>query len=401
MPGLESLSDEDLEAIQGGNLNALSDSALEVVASYGEQPVAAPAQQQQGQDWRPSNLQNIIASGATAPFDVAKQAIVSGMNVMRFGGGQEPNIPAPEMAGASNVLAPMAQAGQAAAGLGGMVGPKTEKVVEFVAPQTEAQAAVMLGGELLGPAVQAIGNKIRPAMIKFGANLIKGTSGVPEKYGKAVLSDPAILTEAPTMDAAKKLYAEAIGSLKGAAEYLKDKTGKIVMKGGNAEELVNEVGARLANGEVPPLQEVLAARQANQFLLDMAKMGNPEQKANLRNLLKFRDEADAILESGLPGFKDASKAYFQANAREAFNSILPLNKNMSGNALRIMGVLSSVSAATLLHAPGIVVAALPMSPKATGYGIRIGSNALKLADNYVAQFAARVGAKNILPGEKK
>lgn len=276
-----------------------------------------------------------------------------------------------------------------------------ETIGKYAFPKSKEEAYVAIGGEFAAPVIPEAIKAIRPTIARAGARLMKATAGVPEKYGMAVINNPDILTRAETREVASEVYKKAIGSLKGAADYLKDKTGKLLMKSGSAEDLVNDVAGKLESNAMPQLQEVLAARQANEFLLSAAKFGNPEQRANLRNLMKFKEMADEYLEAGLPGFKDASRGYFEANAKEAFSTILPQNKNLSPNALRTMGALATFSSGAWLHAPYLMLGALPASPKLLGFGIRGANQAVRLGESYAAQFAARIAAMKAVEAQQK
>src|SRR3990167_8705327 len=265
-----------------------------------------------------------------------------------------------------------AGAGEAARGLSaralapGRPIPIKEQARQLV--KTSLTAGVTEGS--LGAAGAAF-RVLRPGMIKSGAQLLRGLSGVSEKHARAVLGNPRILSQAPTLEAAQQIYGAAVKGLPGAREYLEQTTGDILLQPGDAVKMVNQT-LEAVREKSTSLGQVLAARQANSMLLQAAKFGDPSQRANLAGMLKARDTFDEILESGLPGFKHASRTYFEANAREAFRSVFPQNKNLSPNALRLMGQFSVLGAAALLKAPGVILAALPISPRFQGAAIRAG-----------------------------
>lgn len=260
--------------------------------------------------------------------------------------------------------------------------------------------AFKAGGAIAGKAASTqFAKSLRGSLIKFGSQLIKTTSGVPEKFGAAVLSNPDILTKAPTLEAAGKIYRDAIRGTPGARDYLLEQSGDLIMSAGDATKIVNEAFVKLSSAKEIGLAEALAARQSASFLLQAAKLGNPEQRANLSNLIKAKNALDDFLESGLPGFKSASKTYFEANAREAFTHILPQNKNLSANVLRGLGGLAVLSSGMLMKAPFLIAAALPLSPRVQGLAIRGASKAAELTKSQAAQFAARASAIKAMQGD--
>jgi len=245
---------------------------------------------------------------------------------------------------------------------------------------------------------------LKPSLTTLGAQLIHTTSAIPEKYGKYVLENPSVLTEAPTLKAAQKIYRAAVEGRPGVREYLEEKTGKVLMKTASAEGLIDDIVPKLDGDIKPTLEEALAARQATAHLLRLAKYGSAEQLANKSRLLEIQSSLDDFLESGMPGFQEASKGYFEANAREAFRSILPQKKNMSANVLRSLGALATLGAGAILQAPYLLVAAAPFSPRMTGLGIRAGSSISDMIASQSAQFAAKAGAlkaSEALNGKKR
>ena len=240
----------------------------------------------------------------------------------------------------------------------------------------------------------------KPGLVRLGAQLIRSTSAVPEKYGKAVLENPSILTEAPSLKVASAMYRRAVNGMKGAQEFLASKTGSIVMDPGDAIKLLEDTVPLIGTKTPPSLQQALAARQSAANLLEMAKFGDPRMRASKGALIRAKDDLDNLLEEGLPGFKKTTRTYFEANAREAFRSILPQNKNLSSNALRSLGALSVASAGALMHAPFVLAGAAMFSPRATGYMIRGGKSVGDLMASQAAQFAARVGGIKAVEGAK-
>lgn len=419
---LEMLSNAELEMVASGNLDGLSTESLQKIATMPEDAPPEKADEEKSKDfaWNlaarlfpglgqidsPAVREHVVnllkgeVSGLVRK-DMGQQGV--GGRAGEFIGKYTPATAAAAgaaaLTGGASIPAQIAASGLAAGGAEAYQ-QLAARAVGGKAPETPLEAAKDIGIEA---ASQAAGEgamqgarlafrAMRPDLVKLGAQLIKATAGVPEKYGAVVLENPDILTKAPTMGAAQKMYAAAVRGMKGAQEYLQEKTGKILMKAGGAEDLINDVVPRLSGGNMPTLPEALAARQSASFLLEMAKMGHPEMKANKYALIGAKDALDNYLERGMPGFKQVSHDYFDANAREAFQSILPQNKNMSANVLRSLGQLSAISAAAVLHAPAVLVGAMPFSPRVWGMAIKAAASAPAAV---AANFATRVAAKGI------
>jgi hypothetical protein len=271
---------------------------------------------------------------------------------------------------------------------------------EDIASEAGKSAAASVGIEAFFGAAGKAFRFAKPSLVRLGSQLMRSTSAVPEKYGKAVLENPAILTEAPSMKAASAMYKRAVNGMKGAREFLADesKTGDLLASNTDLESLINKANKGLAEKNLG-LQQALAARQATSNLLEMAKFGDPRQRANKAALIGLKEQLDEYLETGLPGFRQATRGYFDANAREAFRSILPQNKNLSANALRGLGGLSLLSAGAIMKAPFVLAGAAAFSPRATGLMIRGGKSVADLMASQSAQFAARVGAIKAVEGQ--
>lgn len=251
---------------------------------------------------------------------------------------------------------------------------------------------------LLGGAGKAL-TALRPKLVKLGAQLIRTTSGVPEKYGAAVLENPEILSKAPTMLGAREIYKAAVKDAGGMTKFLHGETGKLIPSDKSVIDLVNEAGPKLVAGTLG-LEEAVASRQAVSFLLRKARYGNPDMRAMQSVLIGFKDELDEFVEVGLPGFRQANRGYFEANAKEAFQSWLPQNKNLSPNVLRSLGALASLSSGALMNAPALMFSAAPMSPKVTGLAIQASAKAVGPAA-LSARFAARIAASRQGKGDGK
>lgn len=303
--------------------------------------------------------------------------------------------------GGASILARMAiQA--AASGAGAMAKEAGKEAITGDLDPAKIAAEGAKAGSLFAAIEGAFGltgkgiARATPALKKFGAQLIRSTSGVPEKYGSAVLENPEILSKAHTLAGARALYKETVNEMGGVRTLLQQKTGKVVPGIPDVMTLINDAAAKLPEKTLS-LEEALAARQGVSHLLQQAKYGNPEQRANKAALIGLKDELDTFVETGLPGFSKANRVYFEANAREAFESWLPQNKNLSPNVLRTLGALSAAGAGALMEAPRLMLAAVPFSPKITGMGIRAGAAAITPAE-LSAKFAARIAASKALSG---
>lgn len=334
------------------------------------------------------NLAGNIAPHLLAQAGIA--AATGGMSIPAQGAG----LLAKGAALAGPALARAAASGAITGGQKAIRGGSTEGVGAEAGKS--ALASLSVEG-LFGAAGQAF-KLSKPGLVRLGSQLIKSTSAVPEKYGKAVLENPSILTEAPSLKVASAMYRRAVNGMKGAREFLESKTGSIVMDPGDAIKLLEDTVPKIGTATPPSLQEALAARQSAANLLEMAKFGDPRMRASKGALIAAKDQLDDILEAGLPGFKKTTKTYFEANAREAFQSILPQNKNLSSNALRSLGALSVMSAGALMKAPFVLAGAAAFSPKATGMMIRGGKSVGDLMASQATQFAARVGAIKAVEG---
>jgi len=333
----------------------------------------------------PSFFRGVQRKAEPVGADMASEA-------MNVAGGLAPQVAASGLAAALTGGASLPAQALAQAGASGMA--EFAQGAASGAPSAKEAAKASLASLGVDSFYGAAGKAFKlskPGLVKLGSQLIRSTSAVPEKYGKAVLENPRILTEAPTLRAASTMYRQAVQGMAGAREFLEKQTGDMLFSTSDAVKMVNDANGKIAAGTLG-LQEALASRQAASNLLMAAKMGNPEQRVNKAALLEFKDQADDLLEKGLPGFKNATRDYFEANARDAFQSIAPQNRNMGANALRSLGAFATMGAGALLHAPIILAGAVPFSPKMTGWGIRAGATVKDIIAAQAAQFAARTGA---------
>lgn len=293
-----------------------------------------------------------------------------------------------------------------------------KKVAEFVLPQNKEQAYMAIGGEAFAPEIPGILKSVRKGIAGPVANFMKMSAGIQERYGRAVIMNPDILTTAENRQVAQSIYGAAVKRMKGAIGYAQEKFDTFFPSNQSLESLADDAAKKLGitpdmindgipfppsniSASPPDLQEVLAARQAVENMLTMAKNRDPRMLAQRRSLIYMKDAFDTYLEDGLPGFKNANKQYFEANAREAFETWLPRNKDLSPNALRGMVAASRLSAAVLQNSPWLALEAIPMSPRALGLGIRMGNQAFRLAESYSAQFAARIAAQRMAAEDPK
>lgn len=384
-------------AVNDADIDAFLDADDEQIDAFLDAPTdapAAPAQQQRG----PGLMEQITGPGlqmveGALPFMKPAGEALGFAGKKATEGFKEIENLAIQNQGADSPQAMLAK------GISGLAG--------IIFPQSKNQAYAFVAGEALAPEIPAIIKGARKELAGPVSRLMRATAGVPERYGKAAWLNPEILTNNNTIEAAKIIYKNAIGKLRGKIDFASAASGKLIPEVGDLKQIINSASEKVGvmedvmTGDILPmppspkvpspsdLQEVLTARQAVSHML-MTKDGM--EKAMKRRLLIAKDSFDQYLEDGLPGFKDATKGYFEANAREAFSTWGPQNKNLSPNALRSMLALSRLSSGILTGSPWIMAEALPMSPRALGLGIRMGNQLFKLPEIYGAQFAARIAA---------
>ena len=250
-----------------------------------------------------------------------------------------------------------------------------------------AQKGIAAGKSALGlTQAAAAGTKVvKPgAMANVGGAVLGASSATEPRLAAAVLADLDILTpKTPgTADVSKRYieYFKSIGAkfdsdlIKKWADrdYLPD-----ARETSRLETIVRDVTAAMKEGKTPSPEELFKARSAASAI--------QRTKANVRpNLVQWAKEKqsafdDMLEKTGHGEIKELGRQWFRAVAKEAFEHILPVNKNMSPNALRstLAGHLTAKAAEALAKGDGIAAAtyaaqAATMTPKGVGLGIRAG-----------------------------
>jgi len=295
--------------------------------------------------------------------------------------------------------------------------PTGGQVVKSMALQGAANAA----GEGIGRGIVAAGPIVKRAV----AQQMRILPNIETKVGEAVLSDLGILARArpaEEMTALYKTFEEANQLV--SPRLARGAKGEMILKPGQAEDIVNDVYMKLANpqGAQPTKQALYEASQAARYLRDQAKFGNPQQAANLANITGAKNVIDSALEqqtaqSGM-SYAALRKAYQESKIGQKFRSASPQNINREPNVLRSlsMGQSGAVVGGTLGHylagGPGAAVGAAAgytlgiaaVSPAVWGAGIRATAKAAPLikAAAQGARFApGSIAAYYASPGVKE
>ena len=248
--------------------------------------------------------------------------------------------------------------------------------------------------------------KLAPAAQKLGAQLLKAGPAIPEKYGAAALRNPKAVFGAVSPDEAGVAYDafEAKTGLKGLRQQEWEAGGSNGAK--DLEGLVLKAGRKVELGETVSPQELYTASQAANRLRQMAKFGEPAAKdlAGSANVLKGKQLVEDALQDVHPEYQALRQANFNAQAKQAFSSVLPLNKNQSPNALRtvLAGREAMMAAAGALAGQkegghpviGAMLGPALISPLAAGLAIR-GASALAPVAVPAVSAATRLGVQGV------
>lgn len=311
------------------------------------------------------------------------------------------------------------------AGLGGLVGEGVRQAVthgvaavfpEQNYPSLNARqtAASVIGQGVsqgaaagVGAAAGAAGAALRPYAAKVGGQLGEITTGIPAKYGEAMLNDTGVLARGLIPNRVRDAYT-AFESQLGltsprltrelAGKEMNSSTANASMK--SADELLspyidynasksagrvvydqNKIVADINNGTLQPrylAQNLYEGSQGARHLQGMAKAGSPQEIANQSTIASRKDTYDSVLESISPGYKDARTAAFEEKAADATRNYFPMNKNGDTNKLRGYGAIHGalVEGPIAAHLTGSPVpvavgAAIPVlqSPRAFGAAV--------------------------------
>ena len=281
-----------------------------------------------------------------------------------LGGGMSPpgNIPGAIAGAAAGGMAGRAiqRAGEALLNPDIQVDPL--EVSADVATSGVAQGA----GELLGAGGSSLGRIVAPWMKKVGAQLLRVGPGIPEQAGRAVLSDPGILSRAKSVTEAGMEYGAATSGLKSGAEASRAAFGKSYLSPEKAADAFDDI-AKALKAKTLDLQTALTLRQTTMKAISET----PRKLSGLKRILADNiDALDDYLEPRIPGWAAVRRGYREAKIAEEFSSLLPLNKNLSPNVLRTLSALGAAGAGAAVGHPSALLAPVAISPLAAGLAIR-------------------------------
>lgn len=268
---------------------------------------------------------------------------------------------------------------------GAIAGTALGTASEFLLPTTEEGAGMLALPGLSGtPGTRFPTSKSRDFILvadeskkavkqsvfdKAAGGAISATTAVPQRYASAVVADPTILNaETPTMAQVGQEYEAAFkkAGMKVDSELMRRLTNKRYFPSenqiGEINDLIDGQLTKIENlkpGGVLDPSELFAARSA----AASAKRSNmyatnPTFRSYINGAQEVLD--DALMSHGMPEIGSLSTKYFRAAAKEAFDHVLPQNKNMSPNVLRamLMGKMLSDAASEIAHHnPGAAVSA--------------------------------------------
>lgn len=301
----------------------------------------------------------------------------------------------------------------AGAGAGGAAGSAYKRVYQYLTGARDPNQDTALGNAgdiaktgLAGMGSEAVGQGVGAALTsalarKVGAGAIKVTSGVPEKYGEAVLQDPSILTRAQTPAVMGKAYDafERYTGLKGLEATLVAGN-RATASSTELEGMVLSAANKVSQGAKVDPQELYLASQAASRLKLAARMGEPQAQmaAASAAITQGKGIVDDALEAQFPEYAGLRTGNFESKARAAFGNILPQNKGGTTNVLRpVLAANEAVGAVASGH-PGALAALPLMSPAAWGGAIRAGS-ALSPAAKFLAKYGAAKTAQDAAEGQ--
>lgn len=355
MPGLEDLSDADLDALEAGDITRISDKGLFVLES-------AQAQQPQ-----PSAKGRFLQA-----VDIARKPL---QKVAEFGrrGAAEAQRRAEVLAEKKGLT-------------GAIVGGIDATAAEFLLPQTELEAALLplsIPGKAAKAAVKGTGKIAKAGPIaKLVGSLATVRTAIPERYTQYATADPIGLKTAPSIKEVASRYAEAFkqAGMRINSALFKRVTGSrfppTETEVGKLQRMIDVALDKLKEGKLAE-DEAFIARSAAASIERSEKFarGTGEYR---RIVTGAKDDLDNFLEnSSLPNIRALSRDYFRAVAKERFDHWLPQNKNLSPNALRsLLMTETGLAAAGALFTgqPGLAALgalhAASMSPKVVGAGLK-------------------------------
>ena len=303
----------------------------------------------------------------------------------------------------------------AGAGIGAAGGEGYKKVIQYLTGKNDPANDTALGnagaiaksglagvgGEVIGQQAGAVLSALRPGAAKVGAGVINIASGVPEKYGEAVLNDPSILNRAPSpadMGRAYQSFQRYTG-LRGLQQELVAGN-RATASSGELEGLTLGAANKVSQGQPVDPQELYVASQAASRLKLAAKYGDPQAQmaAASGSISQGKSMVDGALEQTYPEYGGLRADNFESKARAAFGNILPQNKGGTTNVLRPVLAANEAAGALASGHPGALALLPAMSPAAWGLGIRAADAASPLA-KFLAKYGVAKTAQNAAEGQ--
>lgn len=260
-------------------------------------------------------------------------------------------------------------------------------VLESVGYPALAAGTQYLGGKI----AEGLGNIVNP---RTGAQLLKAGPATPEKYGQAVLDNPAILGRAQSPQVMGEAYRafEKYTGLKGIRQGMEE-SAKLSSPGELVSNVLETMKSLKAGEEVSP-QQLYTASQSAAHLKLAARFGEPGAARALEGGLidEGKQLADSALQNIYPEYQSLRQGMFESKAAQEFQSLLPLNKNSTPNVLRSWAGGAAAMKALSSGNPAFLAPLALISPKVAGLAIRTGSAMLP-----VAQFATRLASQALAP----
>lgn len=256
-----------------------------------------------------------------------------------------------------------------------------------VAGNMGIQGALSGLGAVGGNLTTMIAKKAGPAIVKGASQLSRAASGMPEQTGAAIVRDPGMIARAKPIAEAGRLYREGVGdAANGSLEAGRAVFGKTYP---GPEAAVNTFDEMRPVLDAAKPEELLGMRQT----LSDTLQDTPRTAPKLRMMLSERLAVlDDMLESRLPDWGGAKQAWRDSKVAEEAGSWLPLNKNLSPNALRTTAAVS-IAASKAAEGNLLGLAALPfISPKVWSVGLR-GLGYAGQAANAIPPAVYRVGTQ--------
>jgi hypothetical protein len=207
--------------------------------------------------------------------------------------------------------------------------------LELPGPEPEVAAAAE---PVKVPGVSNYQYKDPTKMEQLAANALSTQSAANPKHIAAVIANPEyIMGDAtPTKAALSQAYQDTFknAGVKFDSATMKEITGKVLPPTGTQlskfEKIIEDAHTTLQEtGKINPAQAFMARSAAGKLMLSSA---DPARNKILGTIQDSMD--NALSDSGLPQIKQLGQQWFRASAKEAMQQILPLNKNMSPNAVR-------------------------------------------------------------------